>query len=247
MKKLCVLLVLASLSTSISALDLSLSAGGGALIGYTFTRYTLEGGTKDGGYLESSQNMDRINYGGHLFFDATYLAVSVLIQGGSNSYSENMIREASALKDSVGTGTELSLGFSLMGKYPFRINERITLFPQLGIEYQIALIQQRQPTGGLVYDRSKGELVEDRDKKDKPYPLYAWNAWWIDVGAGLEYALSNSLFLRGEVLFGFRLPTEYELGALEVVKSPPMNMRNPVLAGLTGSPVIKLAVGYRLR
>ena len=40
-------------------------------------------------------------------------------------------------------------------------------------------------------------------------------------------------------------PTIYELGALEVVKNPPMNVSDPKLAGLTGSPALKIAVGYR--
>jgi len=225
---------------NISALDFSFSAGGGGLLGYTFTRYTLEGGN-----VKSSQSMDRFNYGGFLFFDATYAELSVMIQGGNNSYKENMIYSSASLTDSKGTGTEASLGFSLLGKYPFTVNNKITWFPMLGIEYQIALIQKRHPDGAFVYDRSKGKLPEDRDKNDKPYPLSAWNSFWIDVGAGLDYNLTNSLFLRGEVLFGFRLPTSYEMGALQVVKKPPMNVSNPKLAGLTGGPNLKIAIGYR--
>jgi hypothetical protein len=222
------------------AIDLSLSAGGGGLLGYTFTRYTLEGGN-----IISTQNMDRLDYGGFLFFDATYAEFSVIIQGGNSAYRENMIYSVASFADSKGTGSETSLGFSLLGKYPFLINEKISLFPMFGIGYQIALIQKRQPEGDLVYDRSKGMLPEDRDKNDKPYPLSAWNSFWIDVGAGLDCNIFKTLFLRGELLFGFRLPTSYELGALEVVKNPPMNVSNPKLAGLTGGPSLKFGIGYR--
>jgi len=234
-------LFLVSLPKTIFAFDLSFSTGGGGLLGYTFTRYTLEGGS-----VKSKQSMDRFNYAGFVFFDATYAEFSVMTQGGNNSYNENMIYSTVSLADSKGTGTEASLGFSLLGKYPFTVNKKITWFPMLGIEYQIALIQRRRPSGDFVYNRSKGLLPEDRDKNDNPYPLSVWNSFWIDVGAGLDYNLSNSLFLRGEALFGFRLPTRYEMGALEVVRKPPMNVSNPKLTGLTGGPNIKIAIGYRL-
>ena len=189
--------------------------------------------------------MDRFNYAGFLFFDATYAEFSVLIQGGNGSYRENMIYDVAALSDGTGKGYETSLGFSLMGKYPFEINDRMTWFPLFGAEYQVALTQRRQPEGGAVYDRAKGQLAEDRDRNDDPYPLYAWNSFWINIGAGLDFAISGPFFLRSELLFGFRLPTIYELGALEVVKNPPMNVSDPKLAGLTGSPALKIAVGYR--
>jgi len=228
-----------AVAADFSPRDFSISAGGGGLLGYTFTRYTLEGGN-----ITSTQSMDRLDYGGFLFFDATYAEFSVLIQGGNNTYQENMIYSAASLADSKGTGSELNLGFSLLGKYPFTINEKCSWFPMFGITYHIALIQRRHPDGGLVYNRSKGQLPEDRDTNDKPYPLSAWNSFRIDVGAGLDYRVTGPLFLRGELLFGFRLPTEYEQGALEVVKNPPMNAGNPSLGGLTGSPTLKICIGY---
>lgn len=219
--------------------DFSLSAGGGGLAGYTFTRYTL-----DGGSMTSTQNMDRINYAGFLFFDAAYAELTVMLQGGNNSYEENMLFSDASLPDSKGRGSEASLGFSLMGKYPFAISEKMLWFPMIGVEYQIALVQKRQPEGDLLYNRSEGHLVEDRDKGNKPYPLSAWNSLWVNLGAGLDYYFAGPLFLRSELLFGFRLPTPYENGALEVVKNPPMNVKDPKLAGLTGSPAMKIGIGY---
>ena len=241
MKKIIFVLIVIFAVNSIFAADFSLSAGGGGLLGYNFTRYTLEGGS-----IKSTQNMDRVNYGAFLFFDATYAALSVIIQGGYNSYSENMFFDKNAaLADSKGTGNELSLGFSLMGKYPFKIKESIRWFPLLGIEYHVALMERRRPDGDFVYDRTAGYLPEDRDKNNNPYPLSAWNSFWITIGAGLDYYITGPLFLRSELFFGFRLPTSYEMGALEVVKNPPMNATNPKLAGLTGGPTLKIGAGYR--
>jgi len=218
----------------------NLGAGAGVISGYTFSRYTLEGGN-----IKSRQSMDRINYGGFLFADSTYLEVSVMIQGGSNSYSENMIYVDSSLTDSKGTGSEMSLGFALIGKYPFSINKRMTWFPLFGAEYHIALIQRRQPDGDFVYDRTQGAFATDRDKDDNPYPLSAWNYILVDIGAGMDYALTGPIFLRTELLFGIRMPTGYELGALKVVKNPPMNVQNPKLAGLTGTPTFRVCAGYK--
>jgi len=228
-----------NLPNNIFAADFSVSIGGGGLLGYTFTRYTL----KDEN-VNSTQSMDRFDYAGVLFFDAVYAEFSVMIQGGKNSYKENMIYTTDSISDTKGTGSETSLGFSLLGKYPFTINKTFTWFPMFGVEYQIALTQRRHPYGDYVYDRTKGSLPEDRDKDDKPYSISAWNSFWIDIGAGLDYNITSKLFLRSELLFGFRLPTSYELSALEVVKNPPMNAKNPSLAGLTGSPTLKLGVGY---
>jgi signal peptidase I len=242
MKKYIILLTtIFSLAVMLPAADFSLSAGGGGLLGYTFTRYALEGGN-----VKSTQSMDRLNYGGGLFFDAVYGEFSVMFQGANNSYAEKMDYGVTSLANSAGRGYEASLGFSLLGKYPFRINEKISWFPLLGVEYQTALIERRQPDDGdIMYNRAKGYLIEDRDKNGKPYPLSAWNSWWIDIGAGLDYNLTGPLFLRSELLFGFRLRTDYETGALEVVQNPPVNAKDPRLAGLTGGPALKISIGYR--
>jgi len=246
MKRGILLILFIVLAKSIFAFDffsgrLSTSAGGGGLLGYTFTRYSLQGGN-----VKSVQSMDRINYGGFLFFDATYVEFAILFQGGNSSYAEDMVFDATALAAGKGKGFESSLGFSLLGKYPFEINEKTTWFPLFGVEYQIALMQRRQPDGsGIVYDRTKGHLPEDMDKNSKPYPLYAWNSLWINIGAGLDYNLTERLFLRSKLHFGFRLPTIYEMGALEVISNQ-MDIKNPRLAGLTGSPTLKIGIGYRL-
>jgi hypothetical protein len=239
----------------IQALDFSL--GGGQLIGYTFTRYTLEDtGTMPGqissprGNLVSKQSMDRFDYGVFLFFDASYVEFSILFEQGINTYHETLdfkLAEFPAISmgDGAGAGSELNLGFSLRGKYPFPLTKRLSVFPLAGVEYQIALLEERKPNGeNDTKDRTSGELPEDVDKDGHSYPLSAWNALWINIGAGMDYTLSGGLYLRWEVLFGFRLPTGYENGALENVKKR-FNASDPKLKGLTGSPVVVIGFGYR--
>jgi hypothetical protein len=231
------------LAMSLPAAPLQLSAGGGGLLGYTFSRYSLEGNAGGGGRIKSTQTMDRINYGGLLFFDATYGELALSLRGGQSAYEEKTVT-AFGNPDSEGTGTEMTLGFSLLGKYPFRVNEKITWFPLLGMEYQAALVEWRQPQGDIAHDRTDGDLSEDLDKNGKPYPLSAWDSLTIDLGAGFDYRFNERLFLRNEVLFSFRLQTAYEAGALEMTKHQ-FNASDITLKGLTGGPTLRTSLGYR--
>ena len=239
MKKAIFILFLIVAAKTVFALELSI--GGGGSLGYTFTRYTLTGGA-----VKSIQNMDRFDYGGGIFFDFTYGTFSLGYLGGKNSFRENMILASSSLADNTGKGSEGVLSISLLGKYPFKIKEKLTLFPLFGIDYQIALIQRRETASGLTYNRADGRFMEDRDKDGKAYPLSSWNYFRINIGGGIDYFFTNKVFLRSELLFGFRLPTSYEMGALDVIKNL-MNINDPKLGGLTGNPALKLSVGWRLK
>jgi opacity protein-like surface antigen len=238
-KKQGFLLIFFGVIGGLYALDFSLSAGGGPFLGYTFTRYTLEGDSSGGGSVKSVQSMDRFDFGAFVFVDATCAEASVSLQSGSGSY-----REAMDNIDFKGMHYETLLGLSLMGKYPVVLNKRWSLFPMAGVEYLIALVERRQPDGGRVVDRTGGTLPSDRDKNDHPYPLSAWNALLIKIGAGADCTLSRYIFLRGEFLYGFRLQTEYETGALEMAKDM-LNISSPRYYGLTSGPSLKIAVGYR--
>ncbi|MDR0709635.1 MAG: hypothetical protein LBF77_06185 [Spirochaetaceae bacterium] len=227
-------------------MDISLSAGGGALLGYTFTRYTLEGTDSRGGEsVKSVQSMDRFDFGGFVFLDASYVEAAVSLQSGLGGYRETTDYDSERLSDDKGTGYETILGLSLAGKYPITLNDRWLLFPVVGVEYLIALVERRQPEGDKVYDRPGGGLGgSDRDKDGKPYPLSAWNSLLIKIGAGADYTLTRFLFLRGEFFYGFRLQTEYETGALEMVKDM-FHIPSPKFYGLTSGPSLRIALGYR--
>jgi hypothetical protein len=148
------------------------------------------------------------------------------------------------LSDDKGMEYETLLGLSLLGKYPIALNEKWSLFPTVGAEYVIALVERRQPEGGEVVDRTGGTLSSDLDKDGKAYPLSAWNALLIKIGAGADYTLTRYIFLRGELFYGFRLQTAYESGALEMVKGM-FHIFSPRYYGLTSGPSLRIAVGYR--
>jgi hypothetical protein len=246
------LLVFATVPIFISfGSDFSFNAGGGGYLGGFFTRYTLTGtGVINGNPVEisSKQTVDQFNYGGFLFFDVPWAEFSVTIQRGNHTYAENMsgISESEQVIDTQerGTGTESMFGLSLLFKYPFRLKDRFIFFPLLGLEYQIALWEWRQPEGRKSFDWTDG--IHKTNSKGEPYTLSMWNSLFVDIGAGLDFAFDPRMFLRTELLYGFRLMTPYEIDSLEMVKNM-TDTPNPKLAGLTSGPTLKLALGYRLR
>ncbi|MDR2070302.1 MAG: autotransporter outer membrane beta-barrel domain-containing protein [Treponema sp.] len=231
--------------------DFDIRAGGGVFLGGLFTRYNLSARGAIGVPVDivSEQEMNQFKYGGYLFFDAPWTEASVSLQGGIGTYREDMSAESSGQGEVFGStdkgaGTEMMLGFSLLGKYPFRLNRQFTLFPLAGVEYQIALMERRDPEGPRRgYDRTDG--IRESDSNGSAYRLSAWNSLFIDIGAGLDFTVNPRMFLRAEFLYAFRLMTPYESDALEKVKKM-AGAQDPKLAGLTSGPVLRVGLGYML-
>lgn len=251
MKKLGAAAVFAVLPVLTSfGVDFSLSSGGGAFLGGLFTRYTLTARGAVAGLpvdIVSGQEANQFNYGGYFFFDVTWAEVSVSIQRGTGTYREDMSAESSTQGTLIaskekGAGTEMTAGIILLGKFPFRLARRFVVFPLAGIEYRIALLEYRDPAGfRREYDRTDG--IRESDSDGGAYRLSAWNSFFIDIGAGLDFNFDPRLFLRAEFLYIFRLMTPYEVDALEKVKNM-TGAPNPKLAGLTSGPVLRVGLGY---
>jgi opacity protein-like surface antigen len=231
--------------------DFSLSLGGGGLLGGLFTRYTLAAeGTVAGTPVDilSKQEVNQFNYGAYLLFDATWVEFSVSLQGGTGTYREDMSAESSPEEtvfgaDGQGAGSEIMTGLALLGKYPFRLSRQLAIFPLAGIECQIALREHREPEEFQGYDRTDG--IRESDSNGNAYRLSAWNSFFIDIGAGLDFKLNSRLFLRAELLYAFRLMTPFEADALEKVKKM-TNAPDPKLSGLASGPTLRFGLGYTL-
>jgi hypothetical protein len=217
-------------------------------MGGLFTRYGLRA---DGTLgipvdVKVDQNIDQFNYGGFFFVDAAWVELSIGLQGGRNTYREltsAVSGDMSLLnRNGTGAGQELMLSLGLLGKYPFRLNGQLTIFPLAGLEYQIALREYRKPDKFKEYDRTNG--VWETNINGKAHTLSVWNSLFVTVGGGLDFAFYPRLFLRTELLCGFRLQTFYELDGLEQVKTL-VNAPNPKLGGLTTNPAVKISLGWR--
>jgi len=246
MKKALFFPVFIILSANLWALNLSMSAGAGGLMGGLFTRYNLKAdGIKDGNEIkiDAGQEMNQFNYGGLLFFDAAYGELSVFIQRGLNNWKQ--ILDISGIENnepSTGKGWETMFGITLLGKYPFRMGERLSIFPLLGMEYQITLVQERTQPDGWIYDRSDG--IREKDKDGDAYKLSDWNSFFVNIGGGADFFISESIFIRGEFLYSIRLKTSYEKKNIEYMKAMSGD-NDPKLTGLTSGPSLRLSAGYR--
>jgi hypothetical protein len=235
---------------SVRGEDFSLGAGAGGLVGGLFTRYALNAGGEvvipvD---LRSSQRINQFNYGGFLFVDAVWAELSLSLQNGRNAWEERYSVTGSDDGMSItndltrGAGVETMFGLALLGKYPFRLNKGLRIFPLAGLEYQIALMEYRDPEIGGQYKRTDG--IRESDSNGRAYKLSAWNSLFVDIGAGLDIDLRPGLFLRTELLYGFRLQTPFEKDILKKVKNQ-AKAPNPKLKGLTSGPSLRLALGIR--
>ena len=110
------------------------------------------------------------------------------------------------------------------------------------MDYQITLKQRRTQPNGWVYDRNDG--YGEFDKDGNAYLLRDWNAFWINLGGGLDFNLTNNFFIRGKLLYGFRLMIPYEVKNLDMMKELSGDSK-PKLGGVTSGPSIRISAGYR--
>ena len=97
------------------------------------------------------------------------------------------------------------LNLSLMLKYPFAVSQSWKVFPMAGVDWQIALGN---------YDSKMKQNFQDLANSNPFFEIPKisdfWNSVWIRAGAGADYSLTERLFLRSELLYGFKLNSKFE-------------------------------------
>jgi opacity protein-like surface antigen len=158
-----------------------------------------------------SQTITAVGGGAYVFFDAVFAETTVEFFGG--------LLNGNIPDDWSSTG----LNLSFLGKYPFVLG-RLTLFPLAGIDYRIAL--------------------SIMDEMGRPWPVSdtrEYNALWFQFGGGADYAITESLYLRGEFLYGFRLRNKEEKDDIRTAGTWGLRARYKIGRG----PTLKIAVGYK--
>jgi hypothetical protein len=79
------------------------------------------------------------------------------------------------------------LNFGIFVKYPFKFS-KIAFFPLVGVDYEVV-----------------------HSSYVKPPSIH--NALWLRFGAGMDYSITRSMYLRVEGLYGFKFDSEYEKDA----------------------------------
>ena len=163
MKKLIAILVVAFVAMS-ATFAIDMSAGGGLVFGSSTTKTEYDLGAW--GTVDDTESNSL--YGAFGFFDATYVQVSIgYVKVNSDS--------------EVG-----SIVFDVLGKYPFAIGTKFTLFPLAGIGYQKAV-----------------SVEEGVDEADASHFV-------LRGGIGGDFAITEKLYARATGLFGYFLDNQNE-------------------------------------
>jgi hypothetical protein len=219
MKKLMLLLVLAALAAggAFALPEFTLSAG----VGGYFTSDFGGGVEASYGGQTGSMKTPYFGGGGFAFFDATYAELSLGFFGGSGKMKSEEPDSSSEYDLSI---TGLDIG--LLGKYPFAVSEKLSVFPLLGITYRVVL---------SVKDED-GNKIDDSGMADSG----DFSALWFKLGGGLDFSFTDQIYLRGEALYGLRLANKFEN---DMVDSIPSAADSKTLLG--HGLEVKVAVGYR--
>jgi hypothetical protein len=216
MRKAVVLAALV-LVLGLEAFALDLSAGGGVYFAQTY------GYAKREGY-DAVHHVANSNFGGTLFFDATYAELGLNLGG----YNYNFAGIGSTGVFSGASFNGLNLGFSVYGKFPFKVGG-IKLFPLLGLDSQLGL---------AFLDHQLNELPTRINDLGKGTAADYYNSAWIKFGAGLDADLSKSLYLRSSFLYGFKFYSTKESDLKD-----DLDIKDLIYSG----PTFRLALGYKLK
>ncbi|GHV64595.1 hypothetical protein AGMMS49587_17300 [Spirochaetia bacterium] len=234
-----------ALASGAFAVDFGLSAGGGFTFSGAFTKATTEMGNAAVYQQNSDQKGKDLNYGGFLFLDATYGEFYVSVAGGSGTLESTSTSVTPLGSTPLGadsgspyTRKTSSLGIGLLGKYPFQI-QKFTLFPLLGIEYQIFF------SGEYPYDPT--------GTAGTGYPVATkamdFSTLWFRVGAGGDYAITEALYVRLEALYGFKLAKNgFDKNNTAFVEGGGPGgalVTGEVKKGWVNTVTVKLGVGYK--
>lgn len=188
-------------TTGIFALELPLSIGFGGLLDYNFTNISADHVDYA---LSGKLGYSTFNYGLFTFFDAYYVEAGLGFAGIATS-----IKTDAALPKANGgidpedinlTGNMLIL--SLYGKFPFNF-DGFSIYPLVGIEGQIVL--------AMLYAEDSPKGWNNKKKWDSYQgSVTDWSAFWFRVGAGADFFLSDSFFIRSELTYGLKANTSRE-------------------------------------
>jgi hypothetical protein len=222
------------LAAAVFAADFGISVGGGAILGGNFTKsetdpadmtIPMPGGGTVSGKMALAYETNAFLAGAFLFADAAYAELSVAyfaeigkVTGITSTMSEFSYPSLNGSQPDDDKDY-LSHVFivDLLGKYPFVLNEKFTVFPALGI--------------GLKFPFAGNK------SSDKEHDI----TWGVvaKAGAGLDFSLTQALFLRCEALFAYQFVSDQEAKIEKIdyqFKSVGYNL----------GPQIKIGVAYKI-
>ena len=219
MKKSISILVLLALVTVGAFAQVEMSGGSGLLYDYS-ARNGIDISTPyQSGYI----GFRNTSFGVYAFLDFTYLEFDMSFARGSLTWVEEFGYTAT---DNAGSMTQI--GFSALVKYPLDLGF-ITFYPLFGLNYN------RATSLSLSYWAfSAAGNVSASDLSQ----------FGIQFGAGGDYDLSDTMYIRGQFLLQLRFASKLQRDMVDLLTSTSnINMTTNTTLGF--GPRIKVGVGYR--
>jgi len=172
--------------------------------------------TDFGGGMGDKSSNPWIGGGFNAFFDITYaeIGVGMAFAAMDSKYDGDKLNDEST--------SLMYLNFSALGKYPIALASNMTLAPMVGIDYALCL--------SAKYDGN--DIFEHNDD----YDAIDMSQFWIKLGAGMDIALNEKIYIRPALLYGIGFPSKINSDAADAA-----NVDANISHGLT----IKAGIGYR--
>jgi len=213
------------LAAGLQAADFHVGIGAGGDFGVVFTSLDTNIPEPDKSQAEEALKNTEVNRLGFCFFvDLTYLELDL----GGKYYNLKLKQNGYDLKE---TQSYFNIGF--MGKYPFSLNDRFSLFPLAGFDFQfLTKVKDKQGGQSVTIDRSD---LSDNNIDENYFDRIVFN-----FGIGMDITLVKGLFLRGMFIYGINFNTEQQKDAIDVIKDAGYDV-----SVLNHGPSLKLAIGYK--
>jgi len=144
-----------------------------------------------------------------IFFDAHFIQFS-MSYFTSTSFGRSRagnIPDTAQSNYGGGSVSPSGLEFTLLGKFPVELSPRVTVFPLLGVAYRLVLTGSPQNPPGAPSDWENA-----RDINRNPTDL---SSLWFRLGGGLDVSITDSIFVRGNITYGVRLPNSWENSVID--------------------------------
>jgi len=181
---------------------IKLSLGGGFLFESGF----------GGGITTTAEDitMPYTGYGGHLFFDAHYAALTLGFFTGGGELENQNSDPTGALPEKL---ERMSLNIELYAKYPISIGSsgNTKFFPTAGAGYELTLSGKYKFANGdeIPFDGGYEDLGPNIGSYKRP-DADALDALWFKFGCGFDIGMGDRAYLRTELLYGFRMANKLE-------------------------------------
>jgi len=225
MKKICFLLLFSLLIISVIYASDYYSIGFGGDFGFVFTNFTSNLPNSINNIIEDEIKKIFWGRGGFWFYlDLIYLKLNT----GGKYY---VIFDIAGI-DYKETQSYLNMG--IMGKYPFTLNNNISIFPFLGFDWQVfAIVEMSDGDSSYTIGRYKLPLYNiERNYFDR---------FVFNFGCGVDFNVSRLIYIRTMFKYGINLNTKTQRDMVDL-----LNDLGYEFNILNHGPSIKIGIGLNL-